>query len=247
MIKDIRHTEEFKVRAHDVDAQQRLTIVGLLKLMQEASMTNAAQLNISVAELNQNNQAWVLLRKQVNINRYPEIEERLTVKTYPSGFDKLFAYRDYKVYDSKGQVVATASSTWTLLDKVQRKMSRIPESLYDLKPPAEETILDLPPKRLPKMEDICCKDEYRVRYFDLDWNYHMNNIHYVRLFLEQLPMEYLSQHVMTQVNYQIRAEAKIDELLTIEMSPIKDDEYTHRILTEDRKIVAIGHSLWQPR
>ena len=65
--KDIRWREEYTIRSSEVDTDQKATPLAILHLVQEASMGSASDLGASVAELEPQNLAWVLLRKSFTI------------------------------------------------------------------------------------------------------------------------------------------------------------------------------------
>ena len=103
---DIIFAETFRVRAHEVDVNKNLTIPALLKIMQEASMGSAEQLNVSVWDLEKSNLSWVLLRKKVTVHEMPRLGETVIIKTNPSGFDRALAYRDYRAFNEEGKILA---------------------------------------------------------------------------------------------------------------------------------------------
>jgi len=65
--KDIRWREEYTIRSSEVDTDQKATPLAILHLVQEASMGSARDLGASIAVLEPQNLAWVLLRKSFTI------------------------------------------------------------------------------------------------------------------------------------------------------------------------------------
>ena len=244
--KDIRWREEYIIRSSEVDTDQRATPLAILHLMQEASMGSASDLGASVEELQPQNLAWVLLRKAFTIVDRPKLSQQVSVVTYPSHFDRFLAYRDYKMYDMDGRLLAYASSTWTLLNFVERKMARIPEFLLPLKVHPDEPALDLPPSRLDKISDITHTEQVKVRSYDLDWNGHVNNLSYVRYVLENVPKTYRNRQIK-RIDFHIKAEAFLDDMIKVETGivGIEDDRLGHRLsFNKDDKLIALVETHW---
>lgn len=240
---EIIFKESFKIRAHEVNVNKVLTIPSLLKLMQEASMGSAEQLKVSVWQLEKYNLAWVLLRKHLKVIRLPKLGDHITVATNPSGFDRAFAYRDYRAFDAEGVLLAYASSTWTLLDLGTRKMAKTPQSLLDLSLPTD--ILDKPQRRIPKVEKISSIKDGQISYYDLDWNGHVNNINYVKYMLEALDVEKLQNGKLSEFQFQIRSESFLNDNVRTHVEVCTDQEVRHELIDQSTKnIIAQGLSIW---
>lgn len=242
--QDIVYKETFKIRAHEVDVNKRATIPAVLMLMQEASMVNAAQLNVSVWDLEKNMLSWVLLRKKLTILRLPQLGEEVIISTNPSAFDRAFAGRDYTMSDREGTLLAYASSTWTLLNMITKKMERIPSNLIDLTLPPNP--LDPPSRKIEQINKVDIERTYIISYFDLDWNGHVNNINYIRFMLESLSEERLVHRQLKSIQFQIKSECFLSNELIIQAEIKTDREILHQITSADTgAIVSQGHSFWE--
>jgi medium-chain acyl-[acyl-carrier-protein] hydrolase len=240
---DIIFREEFKIRAHEVNVNKVLTIPSMLKLMQEASMGSAEQLKVSVWELEKYNLAWVLLRKHLKVISLPKLGDQIVVTTNPSGFDRAFAYRDYRAFDSEGKLLASASSTWTLLDLATRRMAKIPQSLLDLALPGD--ILEKPARKIPKVENPSHKKENQISYFDLDWNGHVNNINYVKYMLEVLDVDRLQNRDLLEFQFQVKSESFLNNHVITRAELYSDKEIRHELIDQNtQNVIAQAHSLW---
>lgn len=208
-MNELIFTDYFDVRTYDLDQQRRLAVPALARLMQEAAMQHVIQLQLSVWQLEAHNLAWVLLRKKINIHQLPGVNEKLRITTYPAGFDRLFTYRDYWVYDAHDQLVASSASTWGLMDTSSRQMARMPDFILSMAngmPPSEQWLprpaAKLPPIRLPQHTL-----QLAVQYYDLDFNAHLNNVVYLRWMMECLPDSILAGAAPKELEILYRAEA----------------------------------------
>ncbi|MEK7254328.1 MAG: acyl-ACP thioesterase domain-containing protein, partial [Bacteroidota bacterium] len=171
---DLGYSCEYLVKTYDIESRRRMTVAALVKVMQEAAMRNVMELKLSAWDLEPLGISWVLLRKHLKINRLPMVDEKIEVDTYPAGFEKFFTYRDYKIYDQAGELIAFSSTTWLLLDMVERRMARIPDFIlkFGSQMPAPEDCLPRPAAKLPALENPDTTLPFRVNWHDLDFNGH---------------------------------------------------------------------------
>lgn len=177
---------KFAVKGHDVNCNKFLTVPALVKNMQEASLQHARQLRTSVWDMTEEKLTWVLARKEIKIIEPLKMDSVYTILTYPSGFDKFLAYRDYLVFDSDKKLVVGASSTWTLLQTESRRLIKIPQKILDIGVPQDTRFLTQPEKSIALPDDLFKSDVREVRPYDLDWNNHINNIVLIRFVMESL-------------------------------------------------------------
>ena len=237
------HEEWYHIRTHEIDHRKFITVPSLLMLMQEASMQNVIKLKLSVWDLEEKQISWVLLRKEMKISRFPRLGEKIKVVTYPAGFDRVFAYRDFWVYGEQEDVLAKAASTWTLMNTSSRKLQRIPQEMLDLELPDADFRLPLPNSKLSGPDTYSDHYEYRIRHFDLDWNNHVNNVVLSKLMLQAAPEELFKNKILNNYIFHIKNECYPDENIRIEIAK-KSNELHHRIVGSDNRIIAVGKSEW---
>jgi acyl-ACP thioesterase len=108
----------------------------------------------------------------------------VTVRTWPSGVDRLFALRDFILQDAEGATLASAVSAWLILDTRSRRPVRI-QGIFD--PPDSSA---LPRAFAADMEKLpgCGAPEREtaisVRWSDCDVNQHVNNSRYAEWVME---------------------------------------------------------------
>lgn len=234
----------YLIRTHEIDYRKSLTCPALMMLMQEASMHNALELKISIWDKGMDNLSWVLLRKDIIINKSPTIGDKIKVVTYPAGFEKIFAYRDFWVFDSAGNVIATASSTWTLMNLETRKINRIPSEILALDLPDKEERLARPDIRLPKSLEMKESYSYRIRHYDLDWNHHVNNIVLSRLMLQAIDESCYESRQLKRFTIHIKSECFYNDDVLVYIEKVNDSNYNHEIRGKDGRIIAGAHSIW---
>lgn len=246
----VSHTEEFVVRTYEIDNQKKATIPALVKLMHEAAMQNVIQLNLSVWDLEPHHISWVLMRKWLRISELPKLGDQIKVFTTPAGFEKFFTYRDYKVFNQKGELLAASSSTWLLMDTQKRKMTRIPEFILAMQPhmPKLEDTLERPKVKLAKFEKAEWIKNYQVNWHDLDFNLHLNNTYYIQWMLEALPDEILMHHQMKSIDIIYRAESLWKDQVVSQTQSLGNKTYLHQLIRKrDEKELAFAKTIFHKK
>jgi len=244
----LQHAEPFIIRTYEIDHRKRATVPAMVRLMHEAAMQNVLHLQLSVWDLEPQRISWVLMRKSMHFERLPVLGERITVLTNPAGFERLFTYRDYRVFDEAGNLIAWSASTWLLMDTEQRRMRPIPPAILEFNEqmPAPEDCLPRPATKIPKMEKPEKAQNYEVNFFDLDFNNHLNNTLYIKWMLEALPDELLENGHLRQLSIEYRAECRWKERVVAETQQIDARTCLHRLrLEQEGKELAAARSEWE--
>ena len=243
--EQLSHTEFFQIRTYETGQKKEATIPHLLKLMHEAAMQNVLQLKVSVWDLEPHQISWVLRRMQVKFHRLPALGEKIKISTNPAGFQKLFTFRDYRVWDEQDRPLAQSSSTWLLMNTQTRRMSPIPDFISNIPMPPSDQCLPRPSGKLPPFVQAQNEKTFVVNWFDLDFNGHLNNVHYLSWMLEPLPQEILRTAQIEFLDIIYRAEAVLNDVLTSEIQQIEKGIFLHRLVNEKQRELASALSRWQ--
>lgn len=245
--EDFISRESFQIRTYEIDQQKRISVPALVRLMQEAAMQQVLRLKLSVWDLEPHQLAWVLMRKRLRISYYPLLDEPIQIETYPSGFERVFTHRDYRVYNRQNKQIASASSTWLLMDTEKRKMSRIPPFILaynDLLAPSSY-FLPRALNKLPAIEKVDHKRSFQVQWHELDFNLHLNNTFYVQWMLEVMPEKILQSSQLVEMDLLYRAECHWKDVVIGETQAIEENVFLHRLYREaDGTELALGRSKW---
>ncbi|MCB0643119.1 MAG: hypothetical protein KDC44_15830 [Phaeodactylibacter sp.] len=244
-IPAIGYRENYQIRTYEIDSEKRATIPALVKLMHEAAMQNVIQLNLSYWDLLPHEVSWVLLRKQMQIHRLPQLGEAITVITYPAGFDRFFTHRDYKIGTTEGEVLVESSSSWLLMNTSTRKMAPLLGFIkqFEDRMPAPEHCLPRPPSKLPQLEQVEFSKTFEVGWHDLDFNQHLNNTYYVQWMLETLPMQFLEGGNLHTLDINYRSECRYGTQVLAEAQQTQEGAFLHQLREKDSgKILAAART-----
>lgn len=233
------------IAAHDVDRHRRATLPALVNYLNDAAMQNVLRLRLSVWDLAPRGISWVLLKHRFTLRRLPELGETITIMTYPAGFQRSFTYRDYRVFDAQGVEIAHCASQWLLLDLNSRQLTTIPEDILahrsDL--PAAKDCLPRNFSRIVCPSEYVTRHQHAVRYFDLDWNEHLNNGVFIRWLLEALDSDLLSRGAPRTLEIHYKKEARLGQVLTSQLGRGEQPFY-HQLSFADGTVAAVARSEW---
>jgi len=240
--------DDYRVRSYEIAPDSLLTLPMLCNYLQESAGNHAGSFGVATDQLLAEGRAWVLARLQVAVDRYPAWREDVTVETWPSALDRLYAQRDFLVRDADDTVVARATSQWFVMDIERRRPTRAPASLVDFERP------DRPHALAPDRTSLASLDApeherlFSVRRSDLDLNHHVNNVRYVEWALEAAPDALTVSHRPCRLDVQFRAESLYGDTIRSACGPSDGQGSTllHRVSREsDDRVLALARTTWK--
>lgn len=213
----------FIVKSYDTYPNGKLSMTSLLDFLQETAGIHAIKLNFGMEELSARNETWVLSRMRVEIDRWPERGEAIVVETWPKGVDRLFAVRDFLVYDKKGEIVARSSSYWLLVNK-ETKRPKPFESYISDQLKSDRSGIDQRLGKLPNLKTVDYSDKRKSMYSEIDENWHVNNVKYTEWIIDAMPYEILEERILRSYEINYLSEIKIGESIEIELGWEENDK-----------------------
>ncbi|MEM6800705.1 MAG: acyl-ACP thioesterase domain-containing protein [Bacteroidota bacterium] len=238
--------EKNQVKSHEIDFRSRMTLPALINNMQEAAWNSAESLGASVARLQEDGISWVLTRLKLEVERFPKHRENYWVESWPSGGERSFVYRDYRVYDDEDHCIAKATSTWLVFDLETRRMIRIPDWLQSLTQlPRGKNAMEIASGKIPVATSVQSERVSKIRWHEVDTNQHLSNTHYFQYAIEALPMEVLNDKGLSLIDLNFRSECSWGDEISSAVQDLGDGSYLHLIKRRsDDKVLALAKSLW---
>lgn len=171
--------DKFTVKTYDCQVDGKIKIVSLMQYLQEIAALHAEQLGFGFDRLNEIQSYWVLSNIRLEIDRLPKCNDSVAIKTWPSGYSRLIATREFIGKDQYDSQLFRASSQWMVLDKQNNR----PKNLFHLNlslPKTGPKAISGKLKRLEPQNTYSEVERVRVPYSSIDLNGHVNNTEYVR-------------------------------------------------------------------
>ncbi|KAF1303973.1 MULTISPECIES: acyl-ACP thioesterase domain-containing protein [Enterococcus] len=201
-----KYTNQHEVAYYECDVNQTMTFPAMIGVAIKTSEEQSAFLERDSAFVRSFGLTWVITNYLMTITRLPRVGETILVTTEATAYNKYFCYRNFWLQDQEGNELVKMESVFVLMDIENRKMSSVPEEI--IAPYESEKIKRI--KRYPKIPAIETGKSltYRVRFYDIDSNQHVNNAMYFNWMIDVLGYEFLSAHVPQEVNVRFDKEVE---------------------------------------
>jgi acyl-ACP thioesterase len=239
----------FRIRSYEIDAQGRLDVPVLCRLLQEAATEHAAELGVAVDLLIETGVAWVLTGLDLTMERWPSAGDTLLVRTWPEAMDRLTTERRFEIADANRTTVGTATTLWLILDLERRRPIRIPKTVADRLAAHDLGSRPRRPGGVRALDRTDGSVDFAVRRSDLDVAGHVNNTTFVGWLVEAVPTEVWRQRELAELTVSYRSECHLGDVVESRYQVEANDsgrELSHQLVrTADAVDVARARTLWR--
>ncbi len=133
---------------------------------------------------------WLLVSWRINVARFPECEETIKIRTYLNSFEGFFSIRTFSMLDMKGNIIVTGTANYAFCSKETDRISRIPKNIVEDHITEEyKTCQILPFGNRTDYNATEHFNDIQIMRHDVDINCHTNNISYIRMALDLMPVD----------------------------------------------------------
>ncbi len=223
-------TYSYKVTLQDVDFTKKLKITRLIGYLLETAGRNAFENHFGIQHLQTDNFTWVLSRIAVEMNRFPLQDEEFAVETWIENAGRLFTTRNFCIKDTVGNIIGASTSIWAMIDMKTRRAT-------DLTNEYASFVVDKPalcnrPRKMPPIQTDPLF-EYKVKYSDIDLNYHANSAKYIEWLLDMIddPTIFFKNNHISRFELYYMTEALLGDNLAF----YKEEKSENEILFEIKR------------
>ena len=231
---------EYRIKLSDINRENKATNKAILSYLEDVGGKHSDLAGYGILDIPQTHLSWIIIEWKLQVIRRPNYGENIRATTWSKNAIRCYAYRDFKVYDEKGNVIILASSKWVLVDTIKEKIVRIDDELLErYKPELNLTAFDKQEDDFPKMrepEEYQYETDYIVRKSDIDVNNHMHNLNYVDLANEALPEEAYNNGNLNNIRITYKKEIKLGETVKCKYSFV-DGKHFVVIKSQDNKTI----------
>ncbi len=177
-----------RIRYSEIDSQGTVTLASILDYFQDCSTFHSEELGVGIGYLKEQELAWVLSSWQIEVSRYPKLGEKVSVKTWPYGFQGFYGYRNFTMESENGELLAYANSIWVLLDLKKARPAKLPLALQEAYQLSPQLPMECDSRKIRLPEGMIQKESFPVHKYHIDTNQHVNNGKYVSMAREYLPL-----------------------------------------------------------
>ena len=240
MAKTFEYSMKIPFDMSDVNGYIKIPQLILLSL--QVSGMQSIELGMSDMYILENyNLVWIITDYNMKIERLPVFDEKITIETYAKSHNRLFCYRAFNIKDEAGNTIIEMVATFVLMDRDTRKVHPVMSEITD----AFDSEFSKTMLRGPRFKELegGVEQEYRVRFYDLDMNGHVNNSKYLDWVFEVMGAVFLTLHVPKKVHLKYVKEVLAGGLITSQYE--QEGLKTQHQITSDGQINAQAEIEWE--
>lgn len=241
------------VRGFDCGPDGAMHLLRLCNQLQNAADSHARELGVGAPRLYTQGLAWMLVQLRLEIQRMPSHGEKLEIFTWPTGSNRLYAWRQYLLQSSQ-QTIVRGASAWVVVDISRRAVTHMPQDVREVAPPldAPEALeLGADPAKGEQPANFPLATQLVARHSDLDRNGHINNGVLCQWLAEPaLPLAEERNLLLAELAVRFKAEAPagITGLSQLQVEERDGALSCRHLLSKesDASPLVVGHSIWRP-
>jgi medium-chain acyl-[acyl-carrier-protein] hydrolase len=206
--------QNYDVNTMVLDHQKRLSLAGLLNMLQDAAWMHAKARGWGFEDLIRKGTIWVLARQKVVMCDWPKWEDNVSIRTWGRDANGVTAVREFAILVGDRKI-GECTTTWLVLDWNTRKPQRLDRVDFALICP-NEGLLEISAERIPLRNDLQRLATVDVRIGDLDVNGHVNNTRYAQWIIDTMDLDELGRSRITGYEVNFLAETRLGDNIAIE-------------------------------
>ena len=236
--------KEFTVSSYELNPRGKARLTAIANYFQEIAYHHANELGFGYDQMKERRTLWMLSRMKIKMLSYPVWNEKVVVETWPSGIERLFALRDFRISDSEGNLLGIATTYWLIVNLDSHRPIRPGAELerfsnIDYGDPVFDSIL--------KKIDLPVNDEqlaqHTVVFSDLDIVGHVNNVKYMEWCIDAVMTNNLIDRSILNFEINFLHETKLGNHVVISASDEDMSKPGDVIMGEDVSEGGITHTL----
>lgn len=248
MEKDVEKVARytFPVEPAEGNAQQELPLTLLVTRLLESATLHAEAWGVGYSTLVKDRHAWVLARLAVGMERYPAVNDTLTVETWIEGYNRHFSARNFCFRDGKGAICGYARTVWSVINMDTRQSVDL-TALENLDRHVADR--ECPIGRPGKLKEVADDDpvRYTVRYSDIDLNRHVNSVKCIGHLLDLFPLSVYDTHLPAQFDISYLTEGRYGMNLFLKRKEYEPGVFVAEMETDRGEVLCRARIVFKPR
>ena len=116
---------EVFIGLRDIGVNNKVTNTAILSYFEDAGGLHSNKAGYGLLDIPIKKKSWVLFQYHIKFLERPCYGQKITIRTWARGLDKIHAYRDFEVLNDQGEVIGKATSIWILIDIEKLKITKL--------------------------------------------------------------------------------------------------------------------------
>jgi len=230
--------QKFFIGVQDVGTNYEMTNKAFLEALTNTSNVHGNCVGQGINGHGKSKISWVVANWKLEVYQRPKICETILVKTWGQEYTRVRAYRDYDVFNEKGENIAKATSIWIALNPETGKPLRLTEDImggYGCEPQHKNFPDYKYTIEVDTDKPILAETRFKINKSMIDCNHHVHNPVYLDLVNEVLP-EGLDENCFNNIEVSYKKEITLHEEVLLEYTAEGEKSYV-LIWDENKRIL----------
>jgi len=229
----------FDLNIRSIDKNTYLTNKSILGFLEDIGGYHSDIAGYGLKDIEKTKISWVLLHWKLKVLKKIKYGDSINVKTWSRGAFRACCYRDYEIYNKKGELCAIATSKWTIIH-LEKGLMRLTDDIVEKYETEEKSVFPaFNFEKLKEPENSILTYEYTVQRRDIDINNHMHNLYYLDLAYEALPKDVYENISFENVEIMYKTSAFLGDNLKCFYSHVENAHFITIKNSDEDKLHAI--------
>lgn len=223
---------------NNIDRNNKVNVKSFMTFLEDAGGIHSDLAGYGAYDIERTKLNWMIISWHIKFFKKPAYNEHIKVVTWSKDIQRLYAYRDFEVYNEQDELIAIASSKWVLVNLETKSITAPDEKLKEAYHTENDSVMDISELgKLKEPEKYISHVEITPTRAMIDVNNHVHNIQYLDFAYSALPDDvYYSDFNEVQIMY--KKEIKLGEKVKALYS-YSEEENTHivAIKSEDESVL----------
>ena len=166
---------KYRIGLTDVGMSNLITNKAILKVFENAGGMHSELVGYGLNNIEKTGLSWVLLGWKVKVINRPKYNTEIEIHTWARDSNKISTYRDFEIYDERGNLLIIATSKWILVDLNKEKMVELSPEIINLYQKEEKCVFeDRTIQKLKEPNLYSNQISYPILRSDIDSNNHVH-------------------------------------------------------------------------
>ena len=233
----------YQISTQHIDFQKNVTLSSLFHLIMKTAGRDADNNGFGLLKLQTNNYTWVLSRFVLDLERFPQEEENITIETWVEDVQTMFTTRNFRITNGNGKLVGYASSSWAIIDINTRRsvmLDSIPSLNGFIHP--ESTPIGLP-TRIPNINGEVAND-FKVKYSHIDVNGHASSPYYIQWIADCFALDFYESQRLKRFEINFMKEIIFGDVGEVFREKKDENDFFFQISTEQKGVACRARMLF---
>lgn len=232
--------KDFFIGLRDLEKWNKLSNTSLLSYLEDIGGIHSNIAGYGLNDIENVKCSWVLIGWKVKLFSRPKYADTLKIKTWSRKIHKIYAFRDFEIFNQNNERIGIATSKWILVNIETGKISKIEGEIGEkYKPESVKMFEEEDLEKLLIPDNFSKECDFKITKNLIDVNNHVHNIYYLDIAKEVIPEEVFEKNSFNSFEIMYKKEIKYGEVVKCLFSEEEDyctvvikgeEDITHSII-----------------